>query len=227
MSPLTCASTAAPLSDPTQSVVGEIRTGLHVLDDLLQRHGVLGGAAVRGKKKKKKTCEPLSTTVTICTITTRRVLSVLVRVQIHRVPHGAGVVGQYNEGPHVPRRAASLQTPTALQLQVVMGQLFNQEVCGTCGRRSSGYLLRRLAVEIRLSLPHASHKPIPAPLKPAGSTSMMWLGQYFLYTAISYSLTTRMWRCDAPSMAWYRLNRPCSWRPVVMVKIGLLMQSGL
>ncbi|TNN72348.1 hypothetical protein EYF80_017387 [Liparis tanakae] len=28
-------------------------------------------------------------------------------------------------------------------------------------------------------------------------------------------------------MAWYRLNRPCSWRPVVGVKIGLLMQSGL
>lgn len=54
MSPLTCASTAAPLSDPTQSVVGDIRTGLHVLDDLLQRHGVLGGAAVRGKKKKKR-----------------------------------------------------------------------------------------------------------------------------------------------------------------------------
>lgn len=69
--------------------------------------------------------------------------------------------------------------------------------------------------------------PIPAPLKTVGSTSMMWLGQYFLYTAISYSLITRMCRCEAPSIAWNKLNRPCSWRPVVGVKIGLLMQSGL
>lgn len=78
-----------------------------------------------------------------------------------------------------------------------------------------------------ISNPSSSNKPIPAPLKTVGSTSIMWLGQYFLYTAISYSLTTRICRCEAPSIAWYRLNRPCSWRPVVGVKIGLLMQSGL
>lgn len=146
------------------------------------------------------------------------------RVQIHRVPHDTGVVGQDDEGPHVACRTSSLQTPTALQLQVVIGQFFNQEVCSTCRSRTFGDLLLS---ECGRSATDASHTPIPAPLKPAGSTSMMWLGQYFLYTAISYSLTTRMWTCDAPSMAWYRLNRPCSWRPVVMVKIGLLMQSGL
>lgn len=146
------------------------------------------------------------------------------RVQVHRVPHDTGVVGQDDEGPHVARRSSSLHTPTALQLQVVIGQFFNQEVCSTCRRRTLGDLL---LLESGCSVSHVSHEPIPAPLKPAGSTSIMWLGQYFLYTAISYSLTTRMWRCDAPSMAWYRLNRPCSWRPVVMVKMGLLMQSGL
>lgn len=207
-----------------------------MLDDLLQGHGVLRRAAVHSNEtniktkqqqlRQDQTRQPLKTNGrVVLRDRATRLFKLLVRVQVHRVPHDAGVVGQDDKGPHVARGASSLHTPTALQLQVVRGQLFNQEVRGTCRRRIVPG--DSLLSESGGSESDASHKPIPAPLKPAGSTSMMWLGQYFLYTAISYSLTTRMWRCDAPSMAWYRLKRPCSWRPVVMVKIGLLMQSGL
>lgn len=64
--------------------------------------------------------------------------------------------------------------------------------------------------------------PTPALLNIPGSTSMMWLGQYFRYSGISYSLTTRRWRWLMPSMAWKRFRSPCSWRPLEGVKIGLL-----
>lgn len=64
--------------------------------------------------------------------------------------------------------------------------------------------------------------PTPALLNIPGSTSMMWLGQYFRYSGISYSLTTKRWRWLMPSMAWKRFRSPCSWRPLEGVKIGLL-----
>lgn len=158
------------------------------------------------------------------------VLALPACIQVHGVPHDTGVIGQNDEGPHVPCWTPSLQTPTTLQLQVMIRKLFDQEVCSTYRRKRWSCLgdgLWKFRLMMIIFALCVSHKPIPAPLKTVGSTSMMWLGQYFLYTAISYSLTTRMCRCDAPSMAWYRLNRPCSWRPVVGVKIGLLMQSGL
>ena len=53
------------------------------------------------------------------------------RVDVHRVPHDAGVVGDHHEGPHVPRGAPALLPAGPLQGQVVVGQLLDQEVGGT------------------------------------------------------------------------------------------------
>lgn len=59
-------------------------------------------------------------------------LYVLACVEVHCIPHYTGVISKDDEGPDVTRWAASLHTTTALQLQVVIRKLFNQEVSGTC-----------------------------------------------------------------------------------------------
>lgn len=78
--------------------------------------------------------------------------------------------------------------------------------------------------ECRLS-PSFGPSPTPELLKMEGSTSRTWLGQNFLYSAISWCFTTRMWRCGAPSRAWWRFSRPRSCRPVVGVKMVLFTLS--
>lgn len=76
----------------------------------------------------------------------------------------------------------------------------------------------------RLS-PSFGSSPTPELLKMEGNTSRTWLGQNFLYSAISCCFTTRIWRCSTPSRAWCRFSRPRSCRPVVGVKIVLFTPS--
>lgn len=75
---------------------------------------------------------------------------VLVCVEVHCVPHDAGVIGQDDKGPDVIRRAPSLQTPTALQLQVVIRELFNQEVSCACRRIEIRYEVLYLPVSLSI-----------------------------------------------------------------------------
>lgn len=49
-------------------------------------------------------------------------------VHVHHVPHDAGVVGNHDERPDVLRLDPQLLLPVPLQLQVVVGQLLDQEV---------------------------------------------------------------------------------------------------
>lgn len=46
-------------------------------------------------------------------------------VDVDNVPHDAGVVCQDDKRPDVLRSAAVLHPPTALQLQIMVGQFFN------------------------------------------------------------------------------------------------------
>lgn len=64
---------------------------------------------------------------------------ILACVQVHCVPHNTGVISQDDEGPDVTGWASSLHTPTALQLQVMIRKLFNQEVSSTCKRLGISY----------------------------------------------------------------------------------------
>lgn len=57
-------------------------------------------------------------------------------VDVHHVPHHAGVVGDHDEGPDVLRPDPQLLLPAPLQLQVVRGQLLDQEVGGACNGQS-------------------------------------------------------------------------------------------
>lgn len=59
-------------------------------------------------------------------------LDVLVRVKVDCIKHHTGIISQNDEGPDLPHWTPSLQTPTPLQLQVVIRKFFNQEVGCTC-----------------------------------------------------------------------------------------------
>lgn len=56
-------------------------------------------------------------------------------VHIHGIPHDTGVVRDDNERPDVLRLDPKFLLPTPLQLQVVIGQLLDQEVGGSCNRQ--------------------------------------------------------------------------------------------
>lgn len=109
------------------------------------------------------------------------------------------------------------------------GRTQNQKTCGQEGRaipRGNLWKMqtKRMSCARLLGPPPDPKAPLPTPalLNMPGSTSMMWLGQYFRYSGISYSLTTRRWRWLMPSIAWKRFRSPCSWRPLEGVKMGLL-----
>lgn len=56
--------------------------------------------------------------------------SLAATVDVHHVPHHAGVIRNHDERPDVLRLDAELLLPVSLELQVVVGELLDQEMGG-------------------------------------------------------------------------------------------------